>query len=101
MHKNYARQHGNTYRSCKTFPRFPGTNSRNHFVFADQRAYRIRACVAELGDNYEIKQVITPIFRRKEEKIDFLYEIEKPGDVHQSEQGGRNGEDARSVALRE
>ena len=39
-----------TIAPTKSFPRFAGADARDHFVFADQRTDRIRAGIAELGD---------------------------------------------------
>ena len=98
MREDEAGQGRNHDRAAETFPRFARADARNHFVFADQRADGIGARVAEFGDQNEIEQVVMAIDAGKE--IDFLDEIQQPGDIHQAKQRGGNGENAGGIASR-
>src|SRR5882724_11975356 len=84
--------------SAETLPRFSRADPRNHFMTPDQRTDGIRASIAELRNQDEIKQVVMAVHAWKE--VNFLNEIEQPGDVHQAEQRRGDSEDTRRIAAR-
>ena len=81
----------------KAFPGFARTDARNHFVLTDQRADCISAGIAEFRDEHKVKQVVMTFHVREE--VDFLNEVQEPGNIHEAEQCSGDGKDAGSVAL--
>jgi len=66
-------------------------------VLTDQRADGVGAGIAEFRDEHKVKQVVMAIYPGEE--VDFLNEIQKPGDIHQTEERRGYGENAGGVAL--
>jgi hypothetical protein len=82
---------------------FAGADAGDHLVFADQRANRVSAGVAELRHKNEVEHVeFSRAFMacRKYEELDFLHEVQQPGHIHEAEQRRRDGENSRRVAFR-
>ena len=95
MGEQQAGQGGNCHRAGKSLPGLARTDARNHFVFAQQRADGVSARVTELCDQDEIEDIVSAVGLRKE--IDLLNEVQQPGDIHQSEERRRDGQNARRV----
>src|SRR5213082_1864672 len=68
-------------------------------MFADEGADDIGPAVAELGDENEVEDVEGAADAG--EKIYFLNEVQQPGHVHQTEERGRDGQDAGGVTAGE
>src|SRR5439155_1695535 len=98
LKKDHTRERRDNNRPSKPLPRFARADARNHFVLPDQGAYGISACVAELGDEHEVKEIIMAIHARKE--IDLLNEIQQPRHIHQAEQRRRNRQNSGGIAFR-
>ncbi len=98
MHKDEAGNRRNKNRAAKTFPRFSGTDARNHFVPADERADRIRAGVAEFCHQNKIEQ--KKFTFDAGEKIDFLDEVQQPRYIHQAKKRRGDGRDSSRVGFR-
>lgn len=99
MGEGHADAGGDDDGAAEAFPGFAGADARDHFVFADEGAGDVSAEVAEFGDENKIENVVGAVPLEVREVVYFLDEVEQVRDIHQAEQCGGNGDEARGAGF--
>src|SRR5262245_56631231 len=92
VRENDAGENGGENRTAETFPGLSRADAWDHFVATCEGANNIRAGIAELGRQDEVKEIEMSVDTWKE--VYLLNEIKEPWNVHQPKEGRGNGQNS-------